>query len=333
MLKNFLLSFLSIGLIGLSGCEFIDELKNPNKDRPADGLVSSADFPVIQLPGGYQIEKVVGELTYPTSVAWDDQGRMYVAEAGGAFMDQPAPARILKIENGKATEVANLEAKGIHSPITGMVWHKGALYFTHRAPDRTGAVSRMTPDGTITELFSGVVDSQTDHFLNDIRVGPDGRMYVASGIGGNTVVMGIDLAAMVKESPNAHATSAKDIVLTGRNFKAPDFRTEEQGDEVLSGAFVPFGTETKPGQVIKGTNKAGGAILAFDPDNAEATLKPYAWGFRNVVGMAWNKKGEMFACQNGYDVNGPRPILDEYDPTYRVRQDAWRLFSRTRAGH
>lgn len=312
---NFLVLF--IAFLVISGFDFLKEEKPKASFKPSD------EFPVIQLPEGYKIEKVADKLTYPTSVAWDDQGRMYVAEAGGAFMDEPAPARILRIENGKAIEVANLEQKGAHAPITGMVWYKGALYFTHRAKDRTGAVSRMTPEGKVTELFNGVVDSQTDHFLNDIRVGPDGRMYVASGVGGNTIVMGIDMAAMIKKSPNAHATSAKDIVLTGRNFQSPDFRTKDQGDKAMTGAFVPFGTETKPGQVIKGRNKAGGAILAFDPNNAEATLKPYAWGFRNVVGMAWNKQGEMFACQNGYDINGPRPILDQYDPTYRVRQDAW----------
>lgn len=280
-------------------------------------------FPTIQLPPGYTIQKVAKELTYPTSITWDDQGRMYVAEAGGAFLEEDAPARILRVEPDGMTVVANLDEKGIQAPVAGLVWHKGALYFTHRAKDRTGAVSRITPDGTVTELFSGVVDSQTDHFLNDIRVGPDGRMYVASGVGGNTIVMGIDMAAFILKSPDAHATSAKDILLSGRNFQSPDFRTKQQGDKVLSGAFVPFGTETKPGQVIKGRDKAGGAILVFDPENAEATLKPYAWGFRNVVGMAWSKQGEMFACQNGYDINGPRPIMDQYDPTYRVREDAW----------
>jgi CheY-like chemotaxis protein len=65
----------------------------------------SADFPVVQLPPGFQIEKVVGGLTYPTSLTWDDQGQMYVAEAGGAFLDLPAPSRILQVDQGQAAEV------------------------------------------------------------------------------------------------------------------------------------------------------------------------------------------------------------------------------------
>jgi glucose/arabinose dehydrogenase len=314
-----LVVFLS-GLLMISGC-------NPNdtEKQPDQATQPSNEFPVIQLPKGFKIEKVAGELTYPTSVTWDNEGRMYVAEAGGAFLDEPAPARILRIENGKVTEVANLEQKGIYPSISGMVWHQGALYFTHRANDMTGAVSRMTPDGNVTELFRGFVDSQTDHQLNDIRVGPDGRMYFASGAGGNSAVMAQDMTPFVLKNPTtARATPAKDIVLTGRDFKIPNYLTEDVfGDTVLSGAFVPFGTETKPGQVIKGVKKPGGAIMVFDPANSEASLEMYAWGFRNIIGMAWNKQGEMFAAQNGYDVAAGRPIKDEYDPTYRVRKDAW----------
>jgi len=289
------------------------------------GFISSPAFPVIQLPKGYTIEKVVDKLSYATAVAWDDQGRMYVVEAGGAFLDEEAPARLLLVEKGgKVIEVANLTAKGLGAPVTAMQWYKGAFYFTHRdGKDRTGAVSRMTLDGKITQLFNGFIDSQTDHFLNDIRMGPDGRMYFTSGVGGNCAVMGQDMTPFIEKSPQTHTTSAKDIVLTGMNFLTPDFRTKKQGDTALTGAFVPFGTSTMPGQVIKGTNKPGGAILSFDPNNPEASMKTYAWGFRNVIGLAWSKSGEMFATQNGYDVVPSRPIKDEYDPSYRIRENSW----------
>lgn len=317
LLPKYKLSMFLGVLLAASGC-------NSDKDAPIAKFEPSAQFPTIQLPSGYQIEKVAGNLTYPTSVTWDDQGRMYVAEAGGAFLEETPPARILMIQDGKATEVANLDQKGITASVAGLTWYQGAFYFTHRADDFTGAVSRMTPDGTVTELFRGFIDSQTDHQLNDIRLGPDGRMYVASGAGGNSGVMGQDMTPFVVKNPSTHTTSAKDIVLTGRNFKMPNYLTENVfGDTVLTGAFVPFGTETAPGQVIKASAKPGGTIMVFDPNNAAATLKPYAWGFRNVIGFAWNKQGEMFATQNGYDVAADRPVKDEYDPTYRIREDAW----------
>lgn len=127
------------------------------------------------------------------------------------------------------------------------------------------------------------------------------------------------------KSPKLHTTSCQDIVLTGRNFKTPNFTTkDDKKDTAVTGAYVPFGTETQPGQTIKGTNKCGGSILAFDPQNAEQTIRPYAWGFRNLLGLAWDPEtGDMYAAQNGYDIRGARPVGDEYDPVYRIKEGAW----------
>ncbi|HSH78322.1 MAG TPA: hypothetical protein VLA19_07295, partial [Herpetosiphonaceae bacterium] len=290
---------------------------------PALAQPNAQQFPAIQVPPGYTIEKVVDKLTYVSSLTFDDQGRMYVVEAGGQFLEEPPPARILRIENGQATEVANLTAKGAQASVVGIVWHQGAFYFTHRDMDRTGAVSRMTMDGTVTKLFSGIIDSQSEHQVNSIAVGPDGRMYVASGPAGNAAVIGIDNAPFVERSPMVHTTSCQDIVLTGQNFMTPDFRTPAPNDTALTGAYVPFGTPTDVGQRIQGTNKCGGSILVFDPNNAEATLRPYVHGLRNVIDMTWNKSGEMFAAVNGYDVRGSRPFNDNADPTYRIREGKW----------
>jgi glucose/arabinose dehydrogenase len=286
-------------------------------------VVESSEFPLIQLPPGFQIEKVVGGLTYATSVTWDAQGRMYVLEAGGEFLEAPPPARILRIEGGQATEVVNLDSRGIRASAVGMTFHNGAFFVTHRDTDRTGAVSRVTPDGTVTRILTGIVDSQSEHQVNDIKVGPDGRMYVASGPAANSAVIGLDNMPNVMRSPAVHTTPCQDIMLTGRNFETPDFRTPDADDKVRTGAFVPFGTETTPGQAIQGTNKCGGAILVFDPNDAEGTVRPFAHGLRNVIGFAWNSQGEMFAAVNGYDVRGSRPVNDNVEATYRIVEGTW----------
>ncbi len=281
-------------------------------------------FPTLRLPEGYRIEQVVDGLTYPTSVVWDDQGRMYVVEAGGQFLEEPPPARILRVEDGKASPVVNLTAKGVADSVVGATWHDGTFYITHRdAQDRTGAVSRVTPDGELTQLFSGIIDAQSEHNLDEIRLGPDGRMYVAAGGATNSAVVGLDNAPFVERSPDLHTTACRDIVLTGQNFETPDFRTEDPADTTLTGAFVPFGTETQPGQEIEGTAKCGSSILAFDPADPEGTLEMYAWGFRHVIGFAWSPDGEMYASVNSYDVRGSRPVEDEAEATYRVREGAW----------
>jgi len=138
-------------------------------------------------------------------------------------------------------------------------------------------------------------------------------------------VVGIDIAAFVARSPELHTTPCQDITLRGLNFETPDFRTEDPSDTVLTGAYVPFGTETTPGQVIPGTAKCGGAVIAFDPvaDDPEATLEVYAWGMRNVIGVAWGADGTMYAGVNGFDVRGSRPVNDEYDATYIVEEGTW----------
>lgn len=290
------------------------------------GPASAQDeqFPLVAVPGGFQLEKVVGGLTYPTALTWDDEGQMYVAESGGSFQEEPPPARILRVEPGRATEVVNLTDEGVGASVVGLTWHDGEFYFTHRAKDRTGAVSRVTPDGQVTPLFSGILDSASEHQVNDIKVGPDGRMYVASGPAFNSAVAGEDNGPSVERTPDVHTTPCRDIVLTGLNFESSNILTpNNQSDKALTGAFVPFGTETTPGQVIQGSNKCGGAILTFDPADPEGTLRPFADGFRNIIGFAWDDSGEMYAAENGYDIRGSRPVGDEFEATFRVREGAW----------
>ncbi len=293
------------------------------QDQPA------TEFPTIMLPAGYTIEKVVDGLTYPTSVTWDDEGTMYVAEAGGQFLEEPAPSRIMRVDptTGDASVFVDLFAEGATDPVGGMTWYDGNFYITHRnAADRTGAVSRVALTGEVTELFSGFIDSQSEHPLSDIEAGPDGRLYIGTGPAANSAVVGIDIAAFVARSPELHTTPCQDVTLTGVNYATPDFRTpDDVSDVAMTGAYVPFGEATTPGQVVKGTVKCGGAVVAFDPaaDDPEATLEVIAWGMRNVIGLAWDAEGVMYAGVNGFDVRGSRPVNDEYDATYRIEPGAW----------
>ena len=299
----------------------IVETEGPGGDRPdeevSDNLQPTQNFPAILLPAGFRIEKVVEGLTYPTALTFDDQGRMYVAEAGGAFLEEPPPARILRVENGMATPVVNLEPH-VRASVVGLTFHNGAFFISHRDPqDRTGAVSRVTLGGQVTKILTGIMDSQAEHQVNDLKVGPNGQMFLATGPAANSAVVGLDLAPWVALSPKLHTTPCQDIVLTGVNYRTPDFRTEDPSDVVETGAFVPFGTATTPGQRIPGTKKCGGSILVFDPNNAEATVRPFVSGLRNAIGIAF-RGNDMFVTENGYDIRGSRPFNDNFDVTYRV---------------
>lgn len=91
----------------------------------------------------------------------------------------------------------------------------------------------------------------------------------------------------------------------------------------MTGAYVPFGTSTQPGQVIRGVKKCGGSILKFDPNNAEATIAVHAWGFRNLIGIGWDNSGKMYGTENGYDVRGSRPVNDEFDASLSINEGMW----------
>jgi sugar lactone lactonase YvrE len=283
--------------------------------------------PTFEIADGYEVLKITEGLNFPTALTWDDQGRAYVLEAGGAlYPERTAPMRILRFdEDGGTSEVATIPEDVAQTAGVGLLWHEGSFYFTHRAADDlTGAVSRLTPDGDFELLLSGFVDSQVEHQINDIRRGPDGRIYVTVGLAGNAGVMGPSVAPWISKSPKAHAVPCQDLTLTGRNFRTPDFRTKDNPDDMaLTGAFVPFGTETEPGQTVPGNSKCGGAIHAFDPADPEGTLETVAWGFRNIIGLAWGDDGALYAAQNGYDIRGARPVKDEGDPLYRVESGAW----------
>ena len=303
----------------LTGCNQLDrileELRYQDKDKE--------QFPMIAVPEGYHIEKVVGGLDFPTSVTWDDEGKMYVAEAGGGLGQTEGDMRILQVEQGEVREVVNFSGKqGLNVALVGLTWHDGAFYITHRNENGSGAASRVTKDGQVETLFQGIIDSKAEHQINDIRVGPDGRMYVAVGLAGNAGVM--DMSASIMNNLDARATPCQDIVLIGKNFKTPDFRTEDPDDSVMTGAYVPFGTETQPGEVIQGVTLCGGSVLSFDPYDPMGTIKTHAWGFRNLIGLAWDERtGEMYAAENGYDIRGSRPVKDELDATLKIQEGMW----------
>ena len=302
---------------GLSSCDFLRDFLEEDKVENK--------YPLIELAPGYMIEKVAQGMDRPTSVTWDDQGNMYVVEAGNDFLPvRDTPMRIMKVsKDGVRTQVVDLSRSGIKPAIVGLVWHQGYFYFTHRAADATGAVSRVSMNGNVELVFKGIIDSQAEHQINDIRVGPDGMMYVAVGLAGNAGVVDPSIAPLVKLNPRLEPRPCQDIVLVGRNFKSRDIRTANKRDSVLTGAFVPFGVETHPGQVIKGVTLCGGSILKFDPNNAMATMTTHAWGFRNLIGLAWDSKGNMYAAENGYDVRGSRPVNDVIDASLRIHEGMW----------
>jgi glucose/arabinose dehydrogenase len=268
-----------------------------------------------QIATGYRVQVILSNLTYPSSVELDDRGNLYVAEAGYAYGDPKAKPRIMQRRLGGAFEA--VIADGLEGPVTDLLWYQNKLYISHR-----GKISTWQPGGKLTDLVTGL-PSLGDHHNNQMAVGPDGKIYFGQGTATNSGVVGEDNFKMgwLKKHPKLHDFPANDIVLSDARFKSSNPLSNQESDTSATSAFHPFGKNAKAGAVVHGITKANGTILRINPDGSG--LEVYASGLRNPYGLAWGMDGKLYASENGFDVRGSRPIANDLEDIYRIKQGAW----------
>jgi glucose/arabinose dehydrogenase len=277
----------------------------------------------IALPDGYVIEVVARGLASPTGVAFDDDGRVYVVESGYVPKKDDGAPRILRVEPGAApVEIVRAAGDG---PWTGIAYHDGALYVADSSR-KNGRVLRVTLDGAIETLVDDL-PSRGDHGVDGPAIGPDGAVYFAIGTATNSGVVGEDNREMgwLDRDPEFHDVPCEDVVLLGATFASRDLLHREanegsEDDEVLTGAFLPFGTPSKEGQVIQGRVPCSGAVMRVVRGGAPELV---AWGFRNPFGLAFSPAGKLFVLDNSYDVRGSRPVYGTGDLLFEVEPGAW----------
>jgi glucose/arabinose dehydrogenase len=291
-----------------------------------------------EVPSGYQVEVFMTDLVWPTSVDFDENGNVYVSEAGYAYGDPFAPAQILRISpDGEISRLAD----GFNGPITDILWYQDRLYVSHK-----GKISTVEPEGNKQDLVTGL-PSYGDHFNNQMTVGPDGKIYFGQGTATNAGVVGLDNAypyIWLMLWPDVHDIPAQDIKLRRQSFLTPHpnnvlsrqgrltslasnlsyavssvfNRNKDKSMLVRTGGFQPFGEHKRR---IKGQTKASGTILRMNPDGSG--LEVYAWGLRNPFGVMWSPDGELYASDNGYDERGSRPVANAKDNIYKISEGAW----------
>jgi glucose/arabinose dehydrogenase len=260
---------------------------------------------------GYQIEKVVDGLSYPTSLEFGPDGALYFTEAGFTYPFIYKKSRILRLAPDGNKE---LVAEGFNGPLIGLKWHEDGFLATHR-----GTLSRVNLQGERTDLVTDL-PSYGDHHTDHIAI-KDNKVYFGQGTITNTGVVGSDnltVFGWLVKHKDGHDTPAHDVVLTGKNYKSKDpfnpLRTVE------TGAFLPLGTPSAPGQIIKGELKANGVIYECNPDGTD--LQVYAWGLRNPYGLTVDIEGRLLVLDQGADVRGSRPASGP-EALYEVKPNAW----------
>ncbi len=169
-------------LLSALGCTFLAFAAGP--DRPA---------PRFQVPPGFVVEKVAWPplVRYPLFAAFDDRGRLFVAEGTGTNLPGPELLKLPK-QLGRITLLEDTDGDGVFDKAsvfaddltfpTGVLWHDGAVYTTShpnlwrfedtdgdgKADRREALVGRFNFNGNGCDIHGP--------FL-----GPEGRLYWTEG--------------------------------------------------------------------------------------------------------------------------------------------------------
>lgn len=259
---------------------------------------------------------VAAGLQFPTSLAFDAAGRIHVAESGLPFGGAPPGGRVWRLDPESSRRT--LVAEDLAGPVTGLCWHEERLYVSEGG---AGRISRLDPYGGRTTIVDGMPGPGNYH-TNMAVVGPDRKLYFSQGAMSNMAVIGLDAYELgwLRRLPHAHDVPGLDVVLAGSDVDTenPLVETDERAS---TGAFVPFGTSTRPGQRIAAEVPCTAAVMRCELDGSGLEL--VAWGLRNAFGLGFLPDGRLLALDQGADDRGSRPIGNVPDLLFEVRPGAW----------
>src|SRR4051794_10771220 len=90
---------------------------------PARPLVDPSD---VVVPEGYQVEVVMVGLSFPTDIAFDNSGTVFVSEGGSSWPTRPyMPSRVLALAPDGKVEAISMN---VQAGPRGIAWRDGELY-------------------------------------------------------------------------------------------------------------------------------------------------------------------------------------------------------------
>ncbi len=255
------------------------------------------------------LERIASGLHFPTSLAFDDAGALWVAESGLPFDGAPPGGRVLR--------GARVIASGLRAPVNGLLWHDGGWIVSEGS--RSGRISRLTTDGVRTTLLDDL-PGFGDYHTSMAVVGHDQKLYFSQGAASNMGVVGLDSYDLgwLAKLPDGADIPGLDIVVSDATFETPDPRAS--GQRVSTGVFAPFGS-TGGARRIAGRVPCTAAVLRCNLDGSGLEL--FAWGLRNAFGLLVLADGRLLATEQGADERGSRPVGNAPDLLFEVRSGYW----------
>ena len=263
------------------------------------------------------VELVADGLTFPTSLTFDSTGSLYVAESGLPFGGALPGGKIWQITpDGRRS----LLIEGLKHPVNGLTFYHNYLYISEGG--HSAQISRLKLDGSFTVILKDLPGPGNYH-TNMLAFGPDGKLYFSQGAMTNTGIIGLDAYELgwLRRLPHAYDIPGYDIVLSGVNVETRNPLENGAGEWVQTGAFVPFGTPTEPGQQVQGQLPCVAAVMRCNPDGSNLEL--VAWGIRNAYGLGFLPDGRLLAIDQGADDRGSRPVGNAPDLLIEIKKGAW----------
>jgi glucose/arabinose dehydrogenase len=285
---------------------------------------------------GYTLETLATGLDFPTAIASDGAGRLWVTEGA------PTPDLVPRVravdETGDVTTVlaaTDLADGVLAGPLTDVTWRDGWLWITHRQTGANGwlvgAISRFQPAdprGTFTTVITNL-PSAGDHYAEEIVFDATGRAYFSQGSATNSGVVGPDnelITGWLAMFPDFHDFAPVDLVLAASSYRTLNPLTEDPNDRVVTAPFQAFGSgpvsagtrvlAATPAQPREGMIAGNGAVYSFDADAAGSDCPPgqpssstpdlrlEAWGLRNPYGIGLDPAdpSRLYVTNNGADI-------------------------------
>lgn len=213
----------------------------------------------LTVPAGFTVEPVAGPplVNRPISIAFDEQGRLYVTDSSGLSERAPQqlaqkPHRIVRLEDADGDgrfERAVVFAENMMFP-QGALFYEGSLYVA--APPHLWKLTDTNGDGVADERVAWYDGQTLTGCANDLHgpyLGPDGWFYWTKGAFAeqrHTLGSGRPFVTRAAHIFRARPDgTGLEPVLTGGMDNPVGVAFSATGDRFLSGTFFQIGTPGK----------------------------------------------------------------------------------------